>query len=73
MDVHVVHVGKLSSDERKYCIEKGLYFQCQKASHLSGEYPSFSNKKPNQQVKQIAKEEEISNLHEVDDNDDEMV
>ena len=73
MDVNVVHVGKLTPDERKCCIKKGLCFHCQKAGHLSGECLSFPNKKPNQQVKWVAKEEEISNLHKVDDDDKEMV
>ena len=51
MDVDVVCVGKLTPDERKCCIEKGLCFCCQKADHLSGECPFFPNKKPNWQVK----------------------
>ena len=73
MDVDVVCVGKLTSDERKCCIKKGLCFHCQKAGHLSGECPSFPNKKPNWLVKQVAKEEELPSLHEVDDNNEETV
>ena len=46
MNVDVVCVGKLTPEERKQCIEKGLCFHCQKAEHLSGECPSFPNKKP---------------------------
>ena len=73
MDVNVVQVGKLTPKERKYCIEKGLCFHCQKAGHLSGEYPFFPNKKPNQQVKWVAKKEELPNLQEIDDDDEETV
>ena len=73
MDVDVVHVGKLTPDERKCCIEKGLYFHCQKVGHLSRECPSFSNKKLNRQVKQVAKEKEIPNLHKVDNDNEETI
>ena len=73
MDIDVVHIGKLTLEERKCCIEKGLCFHCCKAGHLSGECPSFPNKKPEQQVKRIVKEKELPNLWEVDDDDKETV
>ena len=46
MDVDVICIGKLTLEEKKCCIEKGLCFHCQKAGHLSGECLSFPNKKP---------------------------
>ena len=73
MDVDIDYVGKLTPDERKNCIEKGLCFCCHKAGHLSGECPSFPNKKPDQQVKQVTKEEELPNLQEVDDDNEETI
>ena len=73
MEVDVVYVRKLTPDERKCCIEKELCFHCHKAGHLSGECPSFPNKKPSWQVKQVTKEEELPNLQEIDDNDEETV
>ena len=73
MDVDVVCAGKLTPEERKQCIEKRLYFHCQKTGHLSGEYSSFPNKKPGRQVKRIIQEEELPNLREVDDEEEETV
>ena len=73
IDVDVVCVGKLTPEERKRCIEKGLCFRCQKPEHLSGECPSFPNKKPGWQVKRIIWEEELLNLWKVDDNEEKTV
>ena len=73
MDVDIVCVGKLTPKERKQCIKKGLCFCCRKLGHLSGECPSFPNKKPGRQVKRIIQEEELPNLPEVDDNEEETV
>ena len=73
MDVDVVHIGKLTPEERKQCIEKGLCFHCWKPGHLSRECPSFPNKKPGRQVKRIIREEELPNLQEVDDDEEETV
>ena len=73
MDVNVIHIGKLTPEERKCCIEKRLCFCCCKAGHLSGECPSFPNKKPGWQVKRVVKKEELLNLWEVDDDDDETI
>ena len=70
MDVDVICIAKLTLEERKCCIEKGLYFYCQKAGHLSGECSSFPSKKPGWQVKRVVKEEEIPTPQEVDDDDD---
>ena len=73
MDVDVIHIGKLTPKERKWCIKKGLCFHCRKTGHLSRECPSFPNKKPGRQVKRVIREEELPNLREVDDNDEETV
>ena len=73
MDVDVVHIGKLTLEERKHCIKKGLCFHCWKAGHLSRECPSFPNKKPGWQVKRVIQEEGIPNLQEIDDDDKETI
>ena len=73
MDVDVVRVRKLTPEERKRCIKKGLCFRCRKPGHLSGECPSFPNKKPGRQVKRVVQEEELPKLREVDDDEEETV
>ena len=73
MDVDVVCIGKLTPEERKQCIKKRLCFCCRKPGCLSGECPSFPNKKPGRQVKRIVWEEELPILREVDDDKKETV
>ena len=73
MDVDVVCVGKLTPEERKRCIKKGLCFRCCKPGHLSRECPSFPNKRPGRQVKRVVQEEELPRLWEVDDDEEETV
>ena len=73
MNFDVICDGKLTPEERKWCIEKGLCFHCWKAGHLSREYSSFPNKKPGRQVERIIQEEELPNLQEVDDDDEETI
>ena len=73
MDVDVVRVRKLTLEERKQCIKKGLCFHCRKLGHLSGECPSFPNKKPGRQVKRVVQEEGLPKLQEVDDNEEETI
>ena len=73
MDVDVIYIGKLTPEERKCCIEKGLCFHCRKAGHLSGGCPFFPNKKPGWQVKRVIQEEGIPNLQEVDNDDEETI
>ena len=73
MDVNIIRIEKLTPEERKHCIEKGLCFHCQKAGHLSEECPFFPNKKPEWQVKRVIQEEEIPNLQEIDNNDKETI
>ena len=72
MDVDVIHVTKLTPDERKKCIEKGLCFRCRKAGHLSSACPSFpSSKKPQKRVQRISNDEEVlPKLEPVEDDDD---
>ena len=73
MDVNIINIGKLTPEERKHCIEKGLCFHCRRTGHLSGECPSFPNKKPREQVKRVIQEEGIPNLQEIDNDDKETV
>ena len=73
MDVDVVCIRKLTPEERKRCIKKGLCSHCRKTGHLSRECPAFPNKKPGWQVKRIIQEEELPNLQEVDDDNEETV
>ena len=73
MDVNIIHVGKLTPEETKCCIEKGLCFCCWKVGHLSRECPSFPHKKPRWQVKRVVQKEGIPNLWEIDDDDEEIV
>ena len=73
MDVNIIRVGKLTPEERKCCIKKGLCFRCRKAGHLSRECPSFLNNKPGQQAKRVVREEEVPNLREVDNDNKETV
>ena len=70
IDIDIVHIRKLISNERKCCIEKGLCFHCCKAGHLSRECPCFPNMKSDQQVKQVTKKEELPSLQEINDDDD---
>ena len=73
MDVDVVRIGKLTPEERKQCIKKGLCFRCHKPGHLSGECPSLSNKKPGRQVKRVVQEEGLPKLQEVEDDKEKTV
>ena len=59
MDVDVVKVTRLTPEERKRCIEKGLCFRCRKPGHLSGVCPTFSSSaKRVRRVKQEERTEE---------------
>jgi len=72
MDVDVIRVAKLTPDERKKCIEKGLCFRCRKAGHLSSACPSFpSSKKPQKRIQRISNDETLPRLEPVEDDDDE--
>ena len=72
MDVDAIHVRKLTPEEQKICIKKGLCFHCWKAGHNSTSYPIFtSTLKP--RVQCINKKEKLSCLQEIDNDDDEGV
>ena len=75
MDVDVIRVARLTPEERKRCIEKGLCFRCRKPGHLSGACPTFSS--PTKKIRRVKKEEttnkHIPSLREVDDDDEEVV
>ena len=75
MDVDVIKITRLTSEERKRCIEKGLCFRCRKPGHLSGTCPTFSS--PTKKVRRVKKEEttskQIPSLREVEDDDEEVV
>ena len=75
MDIDVIKVARLTPEERKRCIEKGLCFRCRKPGHLSGACPTFSSTP--RKVRHIKQEkgvgEQIPSLQEVDDDDEEVV
>ena len=75
MDVDVIKVTRLTPEERKRCIEKGLCFRCRKPGHLSGTCPTFfSTPRKVRCIKQEKGiEEQIPSLQEVDDDDEEVV
>ena len=75
MDVDVVKITRLTPEERKRCIEKGLCFRCHKAGHLSGACPTFST--PTKKVRRIKQEkkteEQLPKLKEIEDDDEDVV
>ena len=75
MDVDVVKITRLTPEERKRCIEKGLCFRCRKAGHLSGACPTFST--PTKKVRRIKQEketeEQLPKLKEIEDDDEDVV
>ena len=46
MDVDVIKVGKLTAEERKKCMEKGLCFCCRQAGHMSSKCPKYKDGHP---------------------------
>ena len=75
MDVDVVKITRLTPEERKRCIEKGLCFRCCKAGHLSGACPTFSTPiKKVQRVRQEKEtEEQLPTLREIEDDNEDVV
>ena len=75
MDVDVVKITRLTPEERKRCIEKGLCFRCHKAGHLSGACPTFLT--PTKKVRRIKQEketeEQLPKLKEIEDDDEDVV
>jgi hypothetical protein len=70
MVVDVIKVGKLTPEERKRCMEKGLCFRCPKTGHLSTACPAFLSKKP-QNVHQV--KEDLSKLEEMESDDEDEI
>ena len=66
MDVDVIKVGKLTTEECKKCIEKGLCFHCRELGHLSTKCPNYKKSFP--KIRQIVKD--LPKLQPVDDNED---
>ena len=66
MDVDVIKVSKLSSEEHKKCIEKGLCFCCREPGHLGFKCPNFKKESP--KIRQIV--EDLPKLEPVDDDED---
>ena len=74
MDVNVIKITRLTPEERKRCIEKGLCFCCRKPGHLSEACPTFSTPRKVRRIKQEkGEEEQIPSLREVDDDDEKVV
>jgi hypothetical protein len=62
MDVDIVCIAKLTPEERKHCIEKGLCFHCCCAGHNSTSCPSFPSMRNCHTEKKIHWVEEESDL-----------
>ena len=71
MVVDTIKVSKLTTEERKCCIEKKLCFRCRKPSHLSTACTAFSQKS-NQKVQKVSSEE-LPKLQEINDDEEEEV
>ena len=72
MDVDMVKLSKkLTLEEQEQCAKKGLCFCCCKSGHMVSTCPAFSDlpKKPHIQCAQ--KEEKLTELKEIEDNDEE--
>jgi hypothetical protein len=68
MIVNVIKVGKLTPEEWRQCMEKGLCFRYRK--DLSTIYPTFPSKKL-QKVCQV--KEDLPKLEEMEDNDEDEI
>ena len=71
MVVDTIKVSKLTPEECKHCIEKKLYFHCQRPGHLSTACTSFAQK-GNQKVQKVSSEE-LLKLEEIDNDEEEEV
>ena len=66
MDVDVIKVGKLTAEECKKCMEKGLCFHCQQPGRMSSKCPKYKESTP--KVQQVI--EDLPKLEPVDDDDE---
>jgi hypothetical protein len=74
MDVDIVYIPKLTPPEREQCFKKGLCLRCRKAGHNTAFCSTFltncfSFKGTTKKVAK-AKEEDLPNLEEIEDNND---
>ena len=77
MDIDMIKITRLTLEERKRCIKKGLCFCCRKPGHLSGACPTFSSLSTPKNIRRVKQgketEEQIPSLKEVDDDDEDVV
>ena len=66
MDVDVIKVGKLTAEEHKKCMEKGLCFCCRQPGHMSSKCPKYRDNAP--KVQQVV--EDLPKLELVDDDEE---
>ena len=66
MDVDIIKVGKLTAEERKKCMEKGLCFRCRQPGHMSSKCPKYKDGAP--KVRQVV--EDLPKLEPVDDDEE---
>ena len=66
MDVDVIKVGKLTAEEHKKCMEKGLCFRCRQPGHMSSKCPKYKDGAP--KVRQVV--EDLPKLEPVDDDEE---
>ena len=71
MDVDVVNLSKrLTPEEWEQCTKKGLCFHCHKNGHMASACPTFSDSPKKPRVQCAHKEEKLSELKEIEDNDE---
>ncbi|KAF8546709.1 hypothetical protein OG21DRAFT_1426311, partial [Imleria badia] len=68
MDVDAVHIGKLTPEEQKKCVEKGLCFRCRKGGHVSNNCPTFPSTPRPTRIQQVSND--LPKLEEVEDDDE---
>ena len=66
MDMDVIKVGKLTTKERKKCMEKGLCFCCRQPRHMSSKCPKYKDGAP--KVRQVV--EDLPKLEPIDDDEE---
>ena len=66
MDIDVIKVGKLTAEERKKCMEKGLCFCCRQPGHMSSKCSKYKDGAP--KVRQVLGD--LPKLEPVDDEEE---